>query len=215
MTDKDSTPKNFNSLSPDDTDLVMFRFQDLTLEKRNRLVIMTMVLKRKVLTELLTTYLPTILLLLISFVTIFFDEHLFGDAIAVNLTIMLMMTTIFTSKMEELPATSDTKMIDIWLIFCLIIPFLDVILSTAINSMMNCSCHFCEARERVVSRTANAEQKEGADKTGTSQRSPPGEVLKGAWLDKTDTKVAPQQVVIFVLYERNTDILKKLSLCDR
>ena len=89
MTDKGSTPKNFNSLSPDDTDLVMFRFQDLTLEKRNRLVIMTMVLKRKVLTELLTTYLPTILLLLISFVTIFFDEHLFGDAIAVNLTIML------------------------------------------------------------------------------------------------------------------------------
>ena len=72
MTDKGSTPKNFNSLSPDDTDLVMFRFQDLTLEKRNRLVIMTIVLKRKVLTELLTTYLPTILLLIISFVTIFF-----------------------------------------------------------------------------------------------------------------------------------------------
>ena len=200
MTDKASTPKNFNSLSPDDTDLVMFRFQDLTLEKRNRLVIMTMVLKRKVLTELLTTYLPTILLLLISFVTIFFDEHLFGDAIAVNLTIMLVMTTIFTSKMEELPATSDTKMIDIWLIFCLIIPFLDVILSTAINSMMNCSCHFCEAQEMVVSRTANAEQKEEADKAGTSQRSPSGEVLKGAWLDETDAKVAPQQVAIFLYY---------------
>merc|ERR1711989_195326 len=52
--------------------------------------------------ELLTTYLPTILLLLITFVTIFFDKDLFGDAIAVNLTIMLVMTTIFTSKIEEL-----------------------------------------------------------------------------------------------------------------
>ena len=101
--DKDSVPKNFYSLEPDDTDLVMFKFQELTLVKRNGLVVMTMVLKRKIVTELLTTYLPTILLLLISFVTIFFDKHLFGDPIAVNLTIMLVMTTIFTSKIEELP----------------------------------------------------------------------------------------------------------------
>ena len=122
--DKDSVPKNFYSLLPEDTDLVMFKLQELTLMKRNGLVVMTMVLKRKIVTELLTTYLPTILLLLISFVTIFFDKHLFGDAIAVNLTIMLVMTTIFTSKIEELPPTSDTKMIDIWLIFCLIVPFL-------------------------------------------------------------------------------------------
>ena len=176
MTDKGSTPKNFNSLSPDDTDLVMFRFQDLTLEKRNRLVIMTMVLKRKVLTELLTTYLPTILLLLISFVTIFFDEHLFGDAIAVNLTIMLVMTTIFTSKIEELPPTSDMKMIDIWLICCLVIPFLDVILRTTIECL-TCSCHICEGN------VAKKIKPEGGEKGGIEAV----RVLTGA-------KVAPQQV---------------------
>ena len=193
MVDKDSVPKNFYSLSPDDTDLVMFQFQELTLVKRNGLVVMTMVLKRKIVTELLTTYLPTILLLLISFVTIFFDKNLFGDAIAVNLTIMLVMTTIFTSKIEELPATSDTKMIDIWLIFCLIVPFLDVILRTAINSMMNCSCCVCKPQEKDSSKMMSSEQKEDSDTDGTSQEIPPRKVMTGVWLD--DAKGAPPQQV--------------------
>ena len=194
MVDKDSVPKNFYSLSPEDTDLVMFKFQELTLVKRNGLVVMTMVLKRKVVTELLTTYLPTILLLLISFVTIFFDKHLFGDAIAVNLTIMLVMTTIFTSKIEELPPTSDTKMIDIWLIFCLIVPFLDVILRTAINSMMNCSCCVFKPQEKAFSKMVNSEQKEDSDTDGTSQEIPPREVITGVWLDDAVAKGAPKQV---------------------
>ena len=196
MVDKDSVPKNFSSLAPEDTDLVMFKLQELTLVKRNGLVVMTMVLKRKIVTELLTTYLPTILLLLISFVTIFFDKHLFGDAIAVNLTIMLVMTTIFTSKIEELPPTSDTKMIDIWLIFCLIVPFLDVILRTAINSMMNCSCCVCKPQEKAFSKMVNSEQKEDSDTDGTSQEIPPREVMTGVWLDDAVAEGDPQQVAL-------------------
>merc|ERR1712088_957799 len=123
----------------------MFTIKNLTLynEKKSNMVVMTLKLKRKVVTELLTTYLPTILLLIITFITIFFDKDLFADAIAVNLTIMLVMTTIFTSKIEELPPTSDTKMIDIWLIFCLVVPFLEVIIRTAIECM-NCTCQICE-----------------------------------------------------------------------
>ena len=50
-----------------------------------------------------------------------------------NLTIMLVMTTIFTSKIEALPPTSDTKMIDAWLIFSLLIPFAAVVIQTAIE----------------------------------------------------------------------------------
>ena len=119
---KASEPNDFMNLTNNDKDLTMFTITNLTLtkEKDANMVYMALKLKRKVTTELMTTYLPTILLLLITFVTIFFDEGLFGDAIAVNLTIMLVMTTIFTSKIEELPPTSDMKMIDMWLIFCLV-----------------------------------------------------------------------------------------------
>ena len=46
---------------------------------------------------------------------------------------MLVMTTIFISKMDGLPPTSAIKMIDIWLIMCQLVPFAEVVLLTAIE----------------------------------------------------------------------------------
>ena len=186
--DKNTEAKKFSDLLPEDNDLTMFTIQNLNLVKRKELVIMTIVLKRKVAMELLTTYLPTILLLLITFVTIFFDKDLFADAIAVNLTIMLVMTTIFTSKIEELPPTSDMKMIDIWLIFCLVVPFLEVILRTAIECM-NCSCHICEPKDANKAKAEKGDKKKGGE---AIQGASSGEVTR-VWVG-TGAKVAPQQV---------------------
>ena len=152
------------------------------------MVYMAIKLKRKVVTELVTTYLPSILLLLITFTTIFFEKGLFGDVIAVNLAIMLVMTTIFTSKIEELPPTSDMKMIDIWLIFCLVVPFLEVILRTAIECV-SCSCHICESKEAAKVK----DEKEDKKKVGDAiQGASSGEVTR-VWVG-TGAKVAPQQV---------------------
>ena len=192
MMNKKKSQMNFKQLLPEDLDLTMFIMTNLTLteDKNANMVFMTLKLKRKVATELLTTYLPTILLLLITFVTIFFDRDLFGDAIAVNLTIMLVMTTIFTSKIEELPPTSDMKMIDIWLIFCLVVPFLEVILRTAIECM-NCSCHICEPKD------ATEAEKEDKKKEGDAiQGDSSGEVTR-VWVG-TGAKVAPQQVPNYI-----------------
>ena len=63
---------------------------------------------------------------MITFATTFFKHVYFEAAICVNLTNMLVMTTIFTSVMEKLPPTSYPKMIDIWLIFCQLFPFTEV-----------------------------------------------------------------------------------------
>ena len=186
--DRDKIERDFSKLTLDDRDMTMFTVTNLTLEnqKVGNVVFMALKLKRKVATELLTTYLPTILLLTITFTTIFFDKDLFGDVIAVNLTIMLVMTTIFTSKIEELPPTSDMKMIDIWLIFCLVVPFLEVILRTAIECM-NCSCHICEPKDTNRAK-AEDKKKEGDAIQGVSS----GEVTH-VWVG-TGAKVAPQQV---------------------
>ena len=184
-------PSNFTSLNANETDLTMFTITSLTLkeEKNANMVYMALKLKRKVATELLTTYLPTILLLLITFVTIFFDKDLFGDAIAVNLTIMLVMTTIFTSKIEELPPTSDMKMIDLWLIFCLVVPFLEVILRTAIECM-NCSCHICEPKDASI-------VKEGKKKERDAIHGASSDEVTRVWVG-TGAKVAPQQVAKYI-----------------
>ena len=87
MTNKLSEPKSFLDLTDDDRDLTMFTISNLTLskEENRNMVNMAIKLKRKVVTELVTTYFPTILLLLITFTTMFFDKDLFGDTIAVNL----------------------------------------------------------------------------------------------------------------------------------
>ena len=174
MSNKLSEPKTFRDLKNEDKDLTLFTISDLTLAKEGNknMVFMAIKLKRKIATELLTTYFPTILLLLITYTTIFFDKDLFGDAIAVNLTIMLVMTTIFTSKIEELPPTSDMKMIDIWLIFCLVVPFLEVILRTAIECL-NCSCFNCEPRDAnktkvTGKRNTKKEGGEAEDSRGSS-----------------------------------------------
>ena len=75
-------------------------------------VSMKIVLKRKIMSEMMTTYFPSLLLMLITFATTFFKPFFFEAALSVNLTTMLVMTTIFISKMEGLPPTSATKMID-------------------------------------------------------------------------------------------------------
>ena len=96
-------------------------------------VVMTIVMKRKITSEMMTTYFPTLLLTAITFATTFFKPFFFEAALSVNLTTMLVMTTIFISKMEGLPPTSDIKMIDIWLVLCQMVPFAEVVLLTAME----------------------------------------------------------------------------------
>ena len=101
-------------------------------ERGNGLQVSIM-MRRKVTSELMTTFFPTILLTTITFATTFFKPFFFEAALSVNLTTMLVMTTIFMSKMESLPPTSDIKMIDIWLILCQMVPFAEVVLLTAME----------------------------------------------------------------------------------
>ena len=131
--DTNNIAHQFKNLVPEDKDLIMFTITNVSLANAGQQVKMAIVLKRKILKELLTTYLPTLLLLFMTYATSYFKSFYFEASVTVNLTIMLVMTTIFTSKIEELPPTSDTKMIDIWLIFCLLVPFAFTLIQTAIE----------------------------------------------------------------------------------
>ena len=96
---------------------------------------LTITLKRKIMSEMMTTYFPSLLLLMITYATTFFKPFFFEAALSVNLTTMLVMTTIFISKMEGLPPTSATKMIDYWLILCQLVPFAQVVLLTLMENL--------------------------------------------------------------------------------
>ena len=73
--------------------------------------------KRRINNAIMTIYLPTILILCIVYATNFFKEFFFEAVVTVNLTALLVLTTLFISVSESLPPTAYVKMVDIWLIF--------------------------------------------------------------------------------------------------
>ena len=112
-------------------DLTLFVIQNWTLTTiESGGVRMNIILKRKIMNEMMTTYLPSVLLMLITYATTFFKPYFFEAALSVNLTTMLVMTTIFMTVMQMLPATAYVKMIDIFLIFGQLYPFSEVVLLT-------------------------------------------------------------------------------------
>ena len=86
--------------------------------------------KRRITNAILTIYLPTFLLLCIVYATNFFKDFFFEAVVTVNLTALLVLTTLFISVSGSLPTTSYVKMVDVWLIFALMIPFIEVLLAT-------------------------------------------------------------------------------------
>ena len=80
-------------------------------------------LKRIISYHLTNTYLPTITLLIITEITLQFDDSKTELAAGLSLTIMLVMYTMYQSISESLVKTAYLKMIDYWLLFCLLTPF--------------------------------------------------------------------------------------------
>ena len=98
-------------------------------------IILTLILKRRIMNELLTTYLPTVFILCIVYATNYFKPFFFEAVVTVNLTSQLVLTTLFISVSNSLPPTAYVKMIDIWLIFCLLIPCVELLLHTFMDNM--------------------------------------------------------------------------------
>ena len=96
-----------------------------------------LVFKRRIVNEILTTFLPTFLILAIVYATNFFKPFFFEAVVTVNLTGLLVLTTLFISVSGSLPPTAYVKMIDVWLIFSQLIPFSEVLLHTFMDCMRN------------------------------------------------------------------------------
>ena len=125
----------YQLLMEEEVEMTLFTITEWVLVHRNisnhqEGVKMTVTLQRKLLNELMTTYLPSLLLMLITWSTTFFKPYFFEAALSVNLTTLLVMTSIFISVMQMLPSTAYVKMIDVWLIFGQMVPFTEVVLLT-------------------------------------------------------------------------------------
>ena len=91
---------------------------------------MQLIFKRRLTSEALTTFFPSILLIAITYATTFLKPVFFEAALTVNLTVMLVITTLFISVVDKMAPTSYIKWMEIWLIFAQLVPFTEVILLT-------------------------------------------------------------------------------------
>ena len=148
-------------------DMTLFTITRSVLQKASHPktgIQMKITMKRKVMSEMMTTYFPSLLLMMITYATTFFKPFYCEAALSVNLTTMLVMTTIFISKMEGLPPTSTTKMIDYWLILCQLVPFAQVVLLTAMEYLREEEIEEKEDNKNLEDRTnAISEEEHGME----------------------------------------------------
>ena len=86
------------------------------------------ILCRKISYFIFNIYMPTLSLFIIAGLTLFIDYSHFEVSIMVALTSMLVTYTLYQSISVYLPNTSYMKMIDIWLIGGLILPFFVIVI---------------------------------------------------------------------------------------
>ncbi len=123
----------------DDIDLIQYDFIGFDYDEKDfaqgHHFSVDVKLKRIYTYHLAATFMPTLCLVLISELTLFIKEAHFEATIMVALTTMLVMYTLFQSVGNSLPQTSYLKMIDVWLLAGLIVPFIVILILIASDSI--------------------------------------------------------------------------------
>ena len=118
----------------------------------NKGVQVDIVFSRRLLNQIITVFVPCIALCIVAFSTIlyrvrdlfkhdktlqaaFFQVEEFEAVVTVNVTVLLVLTTLFISVSNSLPRTAYIKMIEIYLIFTLFMPFCEVLLITVLDGL--------------------------------------------------------------------------------
>ena len=91
------------------------------------MIFVDVLLGRKLLSIIMTVFVPSLILNFVGHASNFFKEFFFEAIISVNVTTMLVITTMFINVSNNLPKTAYIKMIDIWLLFNLTKPFIDIL----------------------------------------------------------------------------------------
>ena len=85
--------------------------------------------------------------------------------ITVNLTSMLVLTTMFINVSNNLPKTSYMKMVDVWLLFNLLYPFIVVLIHTYMDTLRNDDEREINHHGKTIQVNDENKDKEGSDST--------------------------------------------------
>lgn len=82
---------------------------------------------------MVTIFVPTTLINVISFATFYFKWFDFQNRIMVSLTALLVLSTLFAQTADSLPKTSYVKIIDIWFAGSILFSFVIIIIHTVVE----------------------------------------------------------------------------------
>ena len=99
----------------------VIQIKNLTLENG---VACEIVLKRNPAFHVVSTYLPTLTLIIMALATLFIDEGHVEATIMVAMTSMLVMFTLHQNVQSKVPYTAYLKFVDYWLIYGTLLPFI-------------------------------------------------------------------------------------------
>ena len=108
--------------SPDLSQFTLLDHHMLARDSNTRIEV-SFTLRRIFTSQLINTYIPTFGLLLIAIITLHFDNSKMELALGLTLTIMLVMYTMHQGISFAVTSTAYLKLLDYWLFFCLIMPF--------------------------------------------------------------------------------------------
>ncbi|XP_059081195.1 uncharacterized protein LOC131879020 [Tigriopus californicus] len=114
-------------------DIIRYNIEESISNANFSRAIANVTLRRKMAYHVFNTFFQTLLLIFVGYLSFFFKVDNFSDRIMVTLTTMLVVATIMVAIQSDLPKTSYYKMIDYWLIFCLIILIITFAIHTAIG----------------------------------------------------------------------------------
>ncbi|OXA49461.1 Glutamate-gated chloride channel alpha [Folsomia candida] len=148
----------------------------------------TLQIRRNLTYHLVQTYLPAVLLMLITWLCFLLPVDMVEARIGISMTTLLTLTAMFAAVREQAPEVSYTMAIDIWMVFCIGLVFLALVLFTVVHWMQRKLQQFQEVK-------GNKEQAENGelgmpngDQTEESRPLPKKEGKKQKrHLDESDT----------------------------
>ena len=110
------------------SDVMQYLVTETTGVKKDDRIVFNISLGRRLMSVILTTMLPTIIFTLVTISSNYYAQQHFKTIIPLNLTSLLLSVMLLVGVSARLPQTSYLKMIDVWMIFALMVPFINVLL---------------------------------------------------------------------------------------
>ncbi len=89
-------------------------------------LILKLYFKRKLSYHLMQSYIPSAVFLTVSWLAFFVPPESVAERLAVAMTIMLTLTTMFSSERQSVPRVSYTTNLDMWMLMCIMFVFLEL-----------------------------------------------------------------------------------------